>query len=194
MHITTLTSSGISRLTHVQASQQKPNAFDDTMPPSDSPFGLSLAKAWVVDEFKAQGRTITLRRLSAGRDFAADNGTVFQLVATVDDAQGHPQMIGQAQWTLDTAACTEPVTDGAVFHITVADAHRRQGVGAHLLRALMQSASLRGLRWLHTRVPSSHTGLLALAKQRGFWQSLEPDDYGCYTLMAALPGHGGAQA
>jgi GNAT superfamily N-acetyltransferase len=194
MNSTTLTSSGISPLADVRPNKQKPNTFEDAATSNDSPYGLSLAKAWVVDEFKAQGRAITLRRLSAGRDFAADNGTVFQLVATMDDAQGHPQMIGQAQWALDKAACAEPVTDGAVFHITVADAHRRQGVGAHLLRALMQSATLRGLRWLHTRVPSSHTGLLALAQQRGFWQSLEPDDYGCYTLMAALPGHGGAQA
>jgi L-amino acid N-acyltransferase YncA len=88
----------------------------------------------------------------------------------------------------------EPITDGAVFHITVADAHRRQGVGAHLLHALMQSATLRGLRWLHTRVPSHHTGLLALAKQRGFWQSLAPDAYGCHTLMAALPSRGGSPA
>lgn len=172
---------------HALPRSTAPNTFDDTLPPNDAVLGLSLAHTWVVDEFMACGQCVTLRRLAAGRDFAADNGAVFQLVATLDDALGQAQLIGQAQWALDGAAGEATHADGAAFRLSVAHTHRRLGVGSHLLRALMQSATLRGLRWLHTRVPSDHCALLALAKQRGFWQSTEPDSYGQHTLMVALP-------
>jgi GNAT superfamily N-acetyltransferase len=158
---------------------------------STTPYGTALARTWVISEFITGKQRVTLRRVAEGRDFEADHGHVFCLVATVEDAQGQSQLVGQAHWSLDRAAQPNATLDIATFDVAVHASHCRLGVGTRLLRALLHSATLRGLRWLHARVHQDHVQLLSLVNRHGFWRSPEADAGGRLTVMVALPSEHG---
>jgi acetyltransferase len=63
---------------------------------------------------------------------------------------------------------THPGGDTCEFAIVVADEVRRRGIGARLMRSLMQNARDKGLRIMEGEVLSANTRMLALVKSLGF--------------------------
>jgi acetyltransferase len=56
----------------------------------------------------------------------------------------------------------------AEFAVAVADAWQGRGVGARLLRGLIEVAARRGLRWMEGDVLATNRGMRALARKLGF--------------------------
>jgi acetyltransferase len=63
---------------------------------------------------------------------------------------------------------TRPGGDTCEFAIVVADNQRNRGIGARLMRSLMQNARDKGLRIMEGEVLSANTRMLALVKSLGF--------------------------
>jgi acetyltransferase len=61
-----------------------------------------------------------------------------------------------------------PGGDTCEFAIVVSDTFRRRGIGARLMRSLMQNARNKGLRIMEGEVLSANTRMLALVKSLGF--------------------------
>jgi acetyltransferase len=76
---------------------------------------------------------------------------------------GRETEIGAARYV---AEASDPET--AEFAVAVADAWHGQGVAERLLRALIESASRKGLRWLQGDVLADNRAMLALARKLGF--------------------------
>jgi acetyltransferase len=63
---------------------------------------------------------------------------------------------------------TRPGGDTCEFAIVVGDKVRSRGIGARLMRSLMQNARARGLRIMEGEVLTANTRMLALMKSLGF--------------------------
>jgi acetyltransferase len=75
----------------------------------------------------------------------------------------------------------------AEFAIAVADAWQRQGIGAHLLDALMASARRAGLHALEGEVLRTNTGMLEFMKRAGFRRRRSADDARLTIVERELP-------
>ena len=60
--------------------------------------------------------------------------------------------------------------------IVIVDAWQRRGVGARLLRILVDNARCRGLRLVRGHVLASNEGMLALARAQGFTVTDSPEE------------------
>jgi acetyltransferase len=58
--------------------------------------------------------------------------------------------------------------EAAEFAVAVADAWQGRGVGARLLRGLIEVAARRGLRWMEGDILATNRGMRALARKLGF--------------------------
>lgn len=70
--------------------------------------------------------------------------------------------IGAARYVVGRDAET------AEFAVAVADAWQGRGVGARLLRGLIEVAARRGLRWMEGEILATNRGMRALARKLGF--------------------------
>lgn len=61
-----------------------------------------------------------------------------------------------------------PDGETAEFAVAVADAWQGRGVGARLLRGVIEVAARRGLRWMEGDVLATNRGMRALARKLGF--------------------------
>lgn len=75
---------------------------------------------------------------------------------------------------------------GCEFAIVVADGWQRKGVGAHLMRALMDAARQRGLRTMFGEVLASNYKMLGLMKRLGFHITFDPNDAHIMRVEARL--------
>ena len=98
-------------------------------------------------------------------DFARD----LALIATTSLA-GEEAPIGVARYARQDAE-----SDTAEFAITVADAWHGRGIGARLLRRLVECARDRGLASLTGDVLATNRAMLALARAQGFRVSFHED-------------------
>jgi acetyltransferase len=87
-----------------------------------------------------------------------------------DDDGGHEQEVGVARYM------AHPGGDTCEFAIVVADEVRRRGIGARLMRSLMQNARNKGLRIMEGEVLSANTRMLALVKSLGFRVETDRND------------------
>ena len=88
------------------------------------------------------------------------------LIGVVQEEGGQVQ-VGVARYM------SRPGGEACEFAIVVADAWRDRGIGARLMRALMQNARSRGFRVMDGEVLTANTRMLALVKSLGF--RVEPD-------------------
>jgi acetyltransferase len=80
----------------------------------------------------------------------------------VIEQDGHEVQVGVSRYM------TRPGGDSCEFAIVVADNVRSRGIGARLMRSLMQHARARGLRIMEGEVLTANTRMLALVKSLGF--------------------------
>ncbi|MBK1650445.1 bifunctional acetate--CoA ligase family protein/GNAT family N-acetyltransferase [Rhabdochromatium marinum] len=83
------------------------------------------------------------------------------LIGVVVD-QGSEVEVGVARYM------SRPGGDTCEFAIVVSDEWRNRGIGARLMRSLMQNARAKGLRIMEGEVLSANTRMLALVKSLGF--------------------------
>lgn len=83
------------------------------------------------------------------------------LIGVVEE-QGNEVQIGVARYM------SRPGGDTCEFAIVVSDSFHARGVGARLMRSLMQNARNRGLRIMEGEVLTANTRMLALVKSLGF--------------------------
>ncbi len=83
-------------------------------------------------------------------------------VVTTPDSQGSENMLAVGRLVHDHD------TPDAEFALLVGDACKRQGIGRHLLAALVNAARARDLRILYGATLSTNVGMLALGRQCGF--------------------------
>lgn len=76
--------------------------------------------------------------------------------------EGREIEIGAARYAVSADGET------AEFAVAVADAWQGRGVGARLLRGLIEVAARRGLRWMEGDVLATNRGMRALARKLGF--------------------------
>ncbi len=72
------------------------------------------------------------------------------------------------------------------FAIVVSDQSRNLGIGARLMRSLMQNARSRGLRIMEGEVLTANTRMLALVKSLGFHITTDPQDPGIKLVSKLL--------
>jgi GNAT superfamily N-acetyltransferase len=80
----------------------------------------------------------------------------------VDDAGREVEAVGAARLVYDDRGT------GGDFGMVLADAWQRRGIGARLLRILIDNARARGLRWLRGHVLATNDAMLGLARRFGF--------------------------
>ncbi|MEY6431845.1 bifunctional acetate--CoA ligase family protein/GNAT family N-acetyltransferase [Thioalkalicoccus limnaeus] len=83
------------------------------------------------------------------------------LIGVVEE-QGAEVEVGVARYM------SRPGGEACEFAIVVADAWRARGIGARLMRSLMENARRRGLRVMEGEVLTANTRMLALMKSLGF--------------------------
>ena len=71
---------------------------------------------------------------------------------------------------------SRPGGDTCEFAIVVCDQCRGQGIGARLMRSLMQNARERGLRIMEGEVLTANSRMLALVKSLGFRVETDRND------------------
>jgi len=71
---------------------------------------------------------------------------------------------------------SRPGGDTCEFAIVVSDSFRNKGIGARLMRSLMQNARDKGLRIMEGEVLTANTRMLALMKSLGFRIATDPHD------------------
>ena len=85
-------------------------------------------------------------------------------------ADGREIEIGAARYVV------QPDGETAEFAVAVADAWQGRGVGARLLRGLIEVAARRGLRWMEGDVLAANRGMRALARKLGFQSRARGDE------------------
>ena len=83
-------------------------------------------------------------------------------VVTTPDAQGAEKMLAVGRMVNDDD------TPDAEFALLVGDDCKRQGIGRHLLAALIEAARARDVRTLYGSTLSTNVGMLALGQGCGF--------------------------
>jgi len=91
------------------------------------------------------------------------------LIGVVSENGGHVQ-VGVARYM------SRPGGEACEFAIVVADDWRARGIGARLMRSLMENARQRGLRVMEGEVLTANTRMLALMKSLGFRIERDPLD------------------
>ena len=92
-------------------------------------------------------------------------------IGVVEQPEGEVE-VGVARYT------ARPGGEACEFAIVVADAWRNRGIGARLMRALMQNARERGFRIMEGEVLSANSRMLALTQSLGFRIHTDPQDPG----------------
>ena len=95
-------------------------------------------------------------------DYDREMALIGVIRAPDSEGGGQEQEVGVARYM------AHPGGDTCEFAIVVADACRRRGIGARLMRSLMQNARNKGLRIMEGDVLSANTRMLALVKSLGF--------------------------
>jgi acetyltransferase len=101
------------------------------------------------------------------------------LIGVVEQGEGDVQ-VGVARYM------SRPGGESCEFAIVVADAWRARGIGARLMRALMQNARDRGLRVMEGEVLTANTRMLVLMQSLGFWVATDRQDPGIKRVEKAL--------
>jgi acetyltransferase len=101
------------------------------------------------------------------------------LIGVVEQAEGDVQ-VGVARYM------ARPGREACEFAIVVADAWRNQGIGARLMRALMQNARDRGFRIMDGEVLTANTRMLALVRSLGFRVEQDRQDPGIKLVEKVL--------
>ena len=91
------------------------------------------------------------------------------LIGVVEQGGGEEE-VGVARYI------SRPGGDACEFAIVVSDAWRNLGIGARLMRSLMQNARTRGIRIMEGEVLTANTRMLALVKSLGFRIESDPND------------------
>lgn len=91
-------------------------------------------------------------------------------VVTTRDSQGVEEMLAVGRAVHDDDA------PDAEFALLVGDACKRQGIGRHLLAALVDAARARDVRTLYGSTLSTNVGMLALGQRCGFTARRELGD------------------
>jgi acetyltransferase len=73
---------------------------------------------------------------------------------------------------------SRPGGEACEFAIVVADGWRNRGIGARLMRSLMQNARQRGLRIMEGEILTANTRMLALVQSLGFRVERDRSDPG----------------
>ena len=81
---------------------------------------------------------------------------------------------------------SRPGGDSCEFAIVVADTWRERGIGARLMRALMQNARQRGLKLMEGDVLTANTRMLALMESLGFRIERDKEDPGVRLVTKVL--------
>jgi acetyltransferase len=81
---------------------------------------------------------------------------------------------------------SRPGGDSCEFAIVVADTWRDRGIGARLMRALMQNARQRGLRLMEGEVLTANTRMLGLMESLGFRVERDKEDPGVRLVTKVL--------
>ncbi len=84
-------------------------------------------------------------------------------------------LIGVARYVQETAS-PGPGPGPAEFAIVIADAWQGRGIGAHLLRKLIEVARNRGIPALYGEILATNHGMLMMMKSLGFRIERHPDD------------------
>ncbi len=85
-----------------------------------------------------------------------------------------------------TRYMSRPGGESCEFAIVVADSWRARGIGARLMRSLMENARQRGLRVMEGEVLSANTRMLALMKSLGFRIERDKQDPGIKIVTKVL--------
>jgi acetyltransferase len=101
------------------------------------------------------------------------------LIGVVED-EGQDVEVGVARYM------SRPGGDSCEFAIVVSDQWRDRGIGARLMRALMQNARQRGLRLMEGEVLTANTRMLALMESLGFRIERDKEDPGVRLVTKVL--------
>jgi acetyltransferase len=101
------------------------------------------------------------------------------LIAVVEE-DGRDVEVGVARYM------SRPGGDSCEFAIVVADSWRDRGIGARLMRTLMQNARQRGLRLMEGDVLTANTRMLALMESLGFRIERDKEDPGVRLVTKVL--------
>ncbi|MGA7980015.1 MAG: bifunctional acetate--CoA ligase family protein/GNAT family N-acetyltransferase [Chromatiaceae bacterium] len=101
------------------------------------------------------------------------------LLGVVEQADGEVE-VGVARYM------SRPGGDHCEFAIVVADEWRNRGIGARLMRSLMQNARQRGLRIMEGEVLTANTRMLALVQSLGFRVERDRQDPGIKLVSKLL--------
>jgi acetyltransferase len=101
------------------------------------------------------------------------------LIGVVAQAEGDVQ-VGVARYM------SRPGGEACEFAIVVADAWRARGIGARLMRALMQNARDRGFRVMEGEVLTANTRMLVLMQSLGFRVETDRQDPGIKRVEKTL--------
>jgi acetyltransferase len=88
----------------------------------------------------------------------------------VDEGGARPVQVGVVRYVV------APDGEDCEFALTIADAWQRRGLGAVLLRLLIEVARGRGLRSMHGDVLATNAAMLAFAAKLGFSNAPSADD------------------
>jgi acetyltransferase len=101
------------------------------------------------------------------------------LIGVIDEG-GRDVEVGVARYM------TRPGGDTCEFAIVVSDRCRNRGIGARLMRSLMQNARDKGLRIMEGEVLSANTRMLALVRSLGFRIETDRHDPGLKLVSKML--------
>jgi acetyltransferase len=101
------------------------------------------------------------------------------LIGVVEQAEGDVQ-VGVARYM------ARPGREACEFAIVVSDAWRNRGIGARLMRALMQNARDRGFRTMDGEVLTANARMLALVQSLGFRVERDRQDPGIKLVEKVL--------
>lgn len=95
-------------------------------------------------------------------------------------ASPNERQIGVARYFVD------PFDEACEFAVVIADDWRGKGLGAQLLRTLIESARLKGVRRMYGAVLAENLNMLKFAAKAGFQVSENPDDHNLLNLELEL--------
>lgn len=93
-----------------------------------------------------------------------------EVLIMIHKGESLEEEIGVARFIID------PDDEGCEFAIVVADEWQNLGLGAKLMKSLINHAQARGLKRIYGSVLKDNPGMLQLAKGLGFEETTDPDD------------------
>ncbi len=123
----------------------------------------------------------------ATRQGLAGSADHLVIVATLINDMQEEQVVGHAGWVIDRGGDEGPkATPVADFALVVADAHQGHGIGAALMKVLMQGGQAAGLHWLRAGVLTDNPSMLGLMHKMGCWCAPLPDEDGVVEVLAKV--------